>query len=89
MRNKFIILVQHETAKETQDFAAYLTGEKYGWWHRTQCAWIVRTPEAVTANHLRDMVRIYFPNRRVLVMEIEENDWAAWGKPTEFAWFNK
>lgn len=86
--NKFILCVDYETTNEATSFADYLRSQGYGWWHRTSNTWVISTRNSLTRNNLRDVASIYFPNRKMLIMDMTTANWAGWGTAQEFEWFN-
>jgi|GEM_PF-2617768 len=87
MSKKFIIAVDNESSKEVESFVTYLKTQGWGWFHRTSNASIITTPRDYNVQTIRDVAVIYFPNRRLYVIDIDSGTWAGWGTKEEFKWF--
>lgn len=89
---RFVVII-NEASKEQQDKLSkhFSKGEKYGWWHWFQDAWLLTSNnDDITARKIRDEMLEEAPETKCLVLEAGDNPylWAGFGTEKEFEWLH-
>jgi hypothetical protein len=88
MASKYIVAVNIESSQEIISFANYLKSLGYGWWHKVGTCWVITPIGNVSLGDMRDLAHIYFPNSRLIVIEMIDAHWTGWGSDSDFSWFH-
>ncbi|RDE92892.1 hypothetical protein DPW01_01085 [Aggregatibacter aphrophilus] len=90
MSKRFIVLIDEDFTKEQRNRLTQYFKGKFGYWHWIGNAWLLSTSrDSDTSTSIRDELRNILNKGLILVLDMSNNNWAAFGDKKKTEWFHK